>query len=146
MKQLLFIALLLPLFSAAQIEVKETTSYKQATVGEVKRGGYFIAELKYEVRGEDTLFMLLYRNAQYEAIVDIESVAFYNSGSTVDDLYTLFKSVFKKENQGDKNYEVALTLGDTEVILDNLKGVLRFYTRSGYFLVNEKQVDKLFGK
>ena len=149
MKQLLIaFVLLLSFQSFAQLQVKKASPATK--IGSVNSGGRFLAELSYKVEEGDTTYTLMYRNCEYKQILSIESVKFNSEGGTVEQLYTILKSVFSDENKKNKEYKVELRLGDTDVIISNFRmmGVssAMFSTTKGYVYLTEGQLDKLFGK
>lgn len=148
MKRLLILFLLISSIVHSQIQVK--TIPDKVTIGKVGSGGGFIAELYYTVSDTDTTYYLMYNNFKYTHITDIQSVSFSSVDGTLEKLYSIMKSIFLSENKKNKDYKVALKLGSDDVVISNnrLLGVtqLMFYTPKGYFLISEKQVDKLFDK
>lgn len=148
MKKLLILAMLLPVVSKAQLEITKTE--KSFDYSKVKRGGSLIAELTYKVDGADTVFTLLYRNAEYQQLIDFQSVVFNGGKQVLDGLETLLRSVFLEDNKKDKNYEVSFRLGDQDVIVSIIKtwGYISamFFTHKGYCYLTEKDINKLFLK
>lgn len=132
----------------AQIEVKQTP--KWTTVGKVKNGMTYVAELQYMIEDKDTTYMVLYNNFKYQHITDIQSIVFANDDNTVQKFYDILKTFFSEENKKNKDYTINLKLGDSDVRLYNTRvmGVtsVSIYTDKGYFGITEKQLDKLFGK
>lgn len=130
----------------AQIQVKKPVN--KFNVGEVKQTG----TLLYGIIGEtnDTTYVLMYRNAEYQTLVDFKTVHFGNQDSTLTEFYKILKSVFLDENIKNRDYRVEFKLGDEDVSVSTYRimGVtsVRFYTQKGYCYLTEKQIDKLFGK
>jgi hypothetical protein len=87
---------------------------------------------------------------KYTHIDAITSVQFSGIGNAVSGLYKVFKSVFSEENKSNKDYTVQFTLGKELVSISHTKGMgitsAMFLIKDAYFMLTEKQVDKLFGK
>lgn len=132
----------------AQIEVKQAS--KAVTVGKVKSGSALIAEMSYTVEDNDTLYTIIYNNAEYKTLTDIQAIAFDGQDNTFGKLYDVLKTFFSDENKKNKNYSVSLKLGGKNVTLMNMRvmGItsVMVHGEKGYFYLTEKQVDKLFGK
>ena len=118
-------------------------------MGTIKVVGSIQAQLYYRIVEEDTLYTLLFRNQEYQQLVDYSSVTFSAEDNTLKKLYDILKSVFTEENKKNKEYKVKLKLGETEVIISNFRIMggtsVMFFTSDGYITLTEKQVDKLFG-
>lgn len=142
---ILIFSLFISSVAFCQIEVK--TSPKKFTVGTIKRTG---TELFGEVIDNDTTYVLMYRNAEYQHIIDFRSISFTNEDNTLEQFYKLLKSVFLDENVKNKEYKVEFKLGDKDVSVSNFRMMgtsqSMFVTPRGYALFNEKEIDKLFGK
>ena len=151
MKRLLFIlSMTITTQCFSQIEVNRESS-KDVIVGQVKNGAYLHSQLMYTVNGEkDTTYAIFFRNAKYETLSDFQYVTFTNDGGTLDTLYNILKSFFTEEHKKDKDYKVEFKLGKDDVTVENFtmlgKTSVMFWTSKGYFYINDKQVDKLFGK
>ena len=69
------------------------SSPKVSTISSAKQGGQLIAELTYRIdtsgNSKDTVYSIMFRNAEYKSIIDYKSVVFNGEGSTLTDLYTL---------------------------------------------------------
>lgn len=152
MKKTLFPVLVYTLLAAGpvygQIEVKQEA--RQFNVGEVKTGGAISYKLYGIVVGEDTTYSFMYRNAKYTSIVDFNSIQFADDGGTLQQFYTLLKSVLTDEKYKDKEAKLQIRLGATDVILSQYKMMGTTYvwvwTNTGYCYLSEKQINKLFGK
>lgn len=143
------VAVLITSVSFAQLQVKQT-SPKQV-IGNIKAGGVLHCELAYRIDGDmDTVYTIMFKDAGYSALVDYKSVSFNSDGNTLNELYNVIKSVFSEENKKNKDYKVQFTLGDTDVIVSNWRSMgitgAMFFTKGGYTVIGEKQLDKLFGK
>lgn len=139
---------ILKLTSYSQIQVRQSSP--QVEVGKVSYMGNFHSELSYNVLDDDTTYTLMYRNSEFKTLVDVESIKFSSVGNTYNTLYDLIKSVYSPENVKNKDYKVEFRLGETEVIVSNVRmmGITTamFFTTKGYFYITEKQLDRLFGK
>jgi hypothetical protein len=75
------------------------------------------------------------------------TIKFKGDDKLINDLYVILKTQLKEEN---RNKPYSLTLGDVdlEVVGMRLLGVsqLSIRTKNSWFYINEKQLDKLFGK
>lgn len=141
-------ALLFASIAYSQIEVK--LAPKETKIGKVKTAGRFHSELSYTVDESDTTYRILYNNAEYQTITDIQSVSFDSDDDALNKLYSVFRSFFLDENKKNKDYKVSLKLGESNIVLSNFRsmGITTVLVSApiGYFLITEKQIDKLFGK
>lgn len=132
----------------SQIEVVDMP--KEVVISTVKSGGDFHCSLSYGVDEKDTTYTFSYRNSEYSTITDIQSVSFDSYGGTLDKLYNLMKSFFSKENKKNKEYQVSIVLGKSNVVMRNTRAMgfnmIIFSGPNGYTYLSEKNVDKLFGK
>ena len=144
---LLFTVMLTSVAGRSQIEIKKKEP--KVIMGTIKVVGSIQAQLYYRIVEEDTLYTLLFRNQEYQQLVDYSSVTFSAEDNTLKKLYDILKSVFTEENKKNKEYKVKLKLGETEVIISNFRIMggtsVMFFTSDGYITLTEKQVDKLFG-
>ena len=115
-------------------------------VGKVNPMNTFIAELNYSVKDKDTTYTLSFRDMKYEQITSIKSIQFSGEGNTVDQFYSLFKSVFSDENKKNKDYAVTVTLGNKVISISRYKNMALFLVDNSNVFLTEKQIDKLFGK
>lgn len=148
MKKLLSLTLLvLALGTQAQLVKKEGSKF--TIVGEHKRGGTVIFSLKYGLLNKDTLYLLTYRNGKYTEIVDYQSFSF-KGAQTCEDLYQAMGSFLTDESKQKKEYSETYDMGDIDVTLSHYrllgKDYVWVYTREGYFMVDRKALDQLFGK
>lgn len=147
MKTLVLIFLLAPFVGFSQIQVMPKT--QEITIGKVKRGGQFVAEIKQEIKDGDTLYFYMFQNAKYSTITDFQIIHFEGK-KTLDDLYTLLMSVFLEENKKNKEYKVDFNLGKSycSIKTERMMGLTAvwFYTDKGYNSYTEKEINKLFGK
>ena len=151
MKSLLLIICVItsPMITFSQIsEAKKVEPQK--VIGTIKSVGMTQHELSYRINEGDTLYTLMYRNADYKYITEFEFVNFSGEDNTLDKLYDILKSVFSEENKKNKEYQVKFKLGEKDVIVSNFRtmGVtsVMFFTHDGHCFWTEKQIDKLFGK
>lgn len=131
--------LLFPLVTSAQIEVKPSST--KFTVGKIKT-----VELYGLIIDKDTSYVIMYYSAKYKTITDIRSISFKDNDSTIENLYKTLSSFFTDENRDNKEYKVEFKLGETNVIVSNMKPSIMFWTPEGYFFLTEKQLKNLFGK
>ena len=131
------------LFAQIGTPVKEIQS---TIVGKVNPMNTFIAELNYSVKDKDTTYTLSFRDMKYEQITSIKSIQFSGEGNTVEQLYSLMKSVFLDENKKNKDYAVTVTLGSNLVSISHYRNMVQFLVDNSNVFLTEKQIDKLFGK
>jgi hypothetical protein len=150
-----FALVILTLAAFSQTAVKQTeNSSPTTTVGTVRFGADLLAELKYTFNNGDSLYAFTYMDQNYKQVASYKTIRFSSREMTADMLYTSFKAAFLPQNAPKRQvatFATELTIGDTEVLLSNLKGLrdmqLIFSTREGNVVsLTEKQVDKLFGR
>ncbi len=143
---LILIAICVQFMAYGQLNIVDVEEGE--TIGTVKPMGQFFFELK---QYNNNTVKLLYKNAEYETIVDIKEISFKNENDEVEELYnTLLKGIQKKENNTQriffKNESVDLHFsryGGVEIyhyVGDNALFVGRSYA------LTKKRLDKLFGK
>jgi hypothetical protein len=145
------IALIASLPSFAQIQVIDVNKSSSVTVGKLKSGLAFIADLEYKLDDKDTLYTLSFQNNRYQQIVAIESIHFNADGNALDGFYSICKSVFSEENKKNKDYSVTFKLGNQTIMVVNSRMMgttyVRIFVGNAYTLpLLESQIDKLFGK
>lgn len=152
MKYLLTLMMVNIFCASGQISVPQKVT-PSTLVGKIAPMGAFVAELSYkqnEADNKDTTYTLRFNNMKYTHIDAIESVSFSGVGNAASDLYKVFKSVFAPENKNNKDYIVQFMLGKEAVSISHTKGMgitsAMFVVKNAYFMLTEKQVDKLFGK
>lgn len=148
MKKLILV-LLISSSAFGQLEVKKADN--PITLGKVENGTTYVADLHYRIRDNgDTSCTLMFQNAKYTTISDIQYFSFMNKEGTLNQCYTLLKTCISDENKKNKDYSVNFTLGKTNVIASPAKLGFNYsimiWTDKGYFYVTEKQLDQLFGK
>lgn len=148
MKKVIF-ALLLPILTFSQIEVKEAIRFTE--IGHVKKAGMFFAEIKYSIdKQQDTTYYYVFKNEKYSTLMDIKIVSFGSQNNTLNELYKLYKLGFAEENRNNKDFSVRFKLGTSDVYLSSYKimGIVAvtFNSPDGYITFTEKEVDRLFGK
>lgn len=145
---LLLLALLLAFSGNAQLKKEETI--KDTEVGKVKILGQTIAELSYRVIDTDTIYYLLYKNQKYTQLTDFKVIKFDGVDDTKEAFYNVLKSFFTDPEKSKKGYKETITLGETRIILTKRKdyGIeyVELFTTDGYFNIQEKWLNKLFGK
>jgi hypothetical protein len=147
MKQLIFYLLLCGTIcnqnANAQLTVQE--SAPTVTVGKTALG-----ELYYKIIDNDTMYTLLFRNAEYSTLIDYCSVTWQSEMGETQNLYDIIMSVFKDENKKNKEYKIQFKLGSTDVIVSTSRvmGMTQawFWTNDGYTAFTQEQVKRLFGK
>ena len=146
---ILFCSILCSTISFAQMSDVYKTE-KVTVIGDVKSGPYTIGKLSYKIVDDDTLCTLMFYNRKYSQITDYQYIQFSAADGTIDQLYNAFKSFFTPENIKNKDYKLNFDLGETPVLLANLRqmGITTVYlgVTGGNTNFTEKQVDKIFGK
>jgi hypothetical protein len=148
----LILALFLLISSLANAQIKEVEKSKFIEIGKVGGGmGPFISSLAYLKGDEGTnRYLWLFNNLKYQTITDIKSIDFTATEEEINGLY----SMLKKQLDAEKGSEKELELGKSIVKFTTVRAVgvssLSIWVYQGsvssYFLVNSKQLDKLFGK
>lgn len=138
------------LMSFGQIEILKTNKTKSVEVGKVYIGLDFVSSLKYSPQEGDTTYVLTFWNREFQRPIDMQVIYFNGNQKTLDDLYTVCKSVFEEENRKNKDYNVFIQLGADKVLISTWKyyGLTHVNIRSkeGYFILTESQLEKLFNK
>lgn len=117
-------------------------------IAEVKSAGTFIAELSYYTTGNDTIYMITFRNLKYTSITNIKTVSFDGKNETLTRLYGVLIETLSLDAGKDNSFK----LGETEVMVKSNKmlGVkyIKFFTveNGAYFQLTKKQIDKLFNR
>lgn len=148
--KILLTAVICTLFfsSYSQITVSKVTPKK--TIGTVKSGGSFLAELFYNVEENDTTYTIMYRNQSYEQLIDIQSFSFSSDDNTLEKLYEIIMTVFDKENAKNKEYQLEVNLDNKPLLISNRLSMgftfVSIREKNGYLVLTKKQVNKLFGK
>ena len=153
MKQILVvaIALIATINSYGQVQLLQVDNNQTVTVGKLKSGFAFIADLEYKIDDKDTVYTLSFQDNRFTQITSIKSVSFNSDGDALNSVYSIFKSVFKDENKKNKDYNVTFKLGQETVMVANsrMMGITyaRLFVNNSYSIpLLESQVDKLFGK
>ena len=153
MKQILVvaIALIATINSYGQVQLLQVDNNQTVTVGKLKSGFAFIADLDDKIDDKDTVYTLSFQDNRFTQITSIKSVSFNSDGDALNSVYSIFKSVFKDENKKNKDYNVTFKLGQETVMVANsrMMGITyaRLFVNNSYSIpLLESQVDKLFGK
>ena len=148
---MVFLLALVATVSFGQIQVYNVNKTPKTSIGKLKSGLAFVAEMESEVEGKDTTYTLSFHDARYTQIVSIKSLYFNSVGNSFESFYEICKSVFKEENKKNKDYMVTFRLGDKDIAVVNSRMMGITYVRilvdnSGTIQLLESQIDKLFGK
>ncbi len=123
-----------------------------AQIGEVRQDdrGEMIGSLnkmftlEVKDKGDENLYILTYRNAAYDYILDLQNILFYGSDIDLNKFYEFLKSA--DENR--KSLQVGKF--DVSVSTYNKKYIMiHVYPEDdvdGNFTLTHKELDKLFGK
>jgi hypothetical protein len=142
-KFLPLLLLLLPLLSHAQ---QDLDSLPETTyVGRVHK-----AELYYTVKGNDTLYKLRYIPQEHLGGRFYKTIEFLSIDNTLQKLYALLKTFFTADHRNKKKYMLSFDLGNSHVTAYNYPAAggnqVRLWTNQGEVYLDERQIDKLFGK
>jgi hypothetical protein len=145
MKKLLLIALLFFGIKAnAQIEKIDNQAENKQVIGVNRTIGMITAELS---KVED-IYYLMYRDNKFTHIVDYKTIQFKANDDELNSLYLLLKDSFNSVEQ------VKLAVGNSDLLINKKKMMGVNYLSIGVdtkgvfglFIINEKQLAKLFNK
>jgi hypothetical protein len=148
MKQLLIIGALTFVIANAKSQISKVDVPKTTEVGKIKKMGTFIASLEYYVREDnDTTYMLSYNDLTYTKITSLESIFFSGQDNTLNALYDAIAAAERAE----KGTESTFKLGKETITLISKKALGQNYVYvyvdgKGYFSIEEKFLDRLFGR
>ncbi|MEN9339056.1 MAG: hypothetical protein RIQ62_368 [Bacteroidota bacterium] len=146
--RIILLLLLLPKLGSSQILQKETIKFTK--ISEVKRGGMFVAGIEYTVKEKDTTYILTIKNDKYQSLSDYKSVSFTEEGETLNQLYKMMADAFTEENKKKEDWQKDFKLGNEDIMLTSVRFIgtttLNVWINSGYVVLTEKQVNKLFAK
>ena len=150
MKKLItFIAIIVSIGANGQLTKHNTAQSKKVDVGEARYMNQFFAQMYYTVQAEDTTYTILYKNAKYQALTDIQAIVFDGADNTAGELYNLLLDILTNPEKPNE-YKENITLGKTSAIITKFKSMktpwIQIFTSDGYFSLNEKLLNKLFGK
>lgn len=134
--------LILSLASSGQITREEPV--EKTVIGSLRPAGKFLAELSFSIIEGDTVYSIMYRNLEYESLVDIQSIIFDGSDGVLDTMYNIIAEVFETKKK------ISFVLGEdrVQVYFHSTMGIkyVNVWGERGYFNLTRKQLDKLFGK
>jgi hypothetical protein len=143
----LLILLFVSITANCQLQ-KSDPSTDWKLIGEAKSGGAFVAKLEYSIHNGDTLYLLQFKNLQYQHINDIQSIEFKAEFGILDTLYSLLKSAIDAE----KMSKISFKLGEENIEVVTRKhagftGINFVMLRNGAnFGLTRKMLDRLFAK
>jgi hypothetical protein len=137
--------------SFGQIQVLEVNKTPKVTLGKIKSGLAFVAEMEYEANKSDTLYTLSFRDYKYQQITSIRLISFNSDSDAFNSFYSICKSVFNDENRKNKDYSVTFKLGGETILVANYKMMgmtyVQIFDGTGMSTpLTESQLNKLFGK
>lgn len=116
----------------------------QNIVGNVKRGPYLIAELSFKSVDTTNTYKLRYLDASSQILKSIEFVTNINQ---LDKLYTFISKMLSEKNGSNNEMQIGKNkISVTTQKMIGLKNVLINIDESSNFGMNEKEINKLFGK
>ena len=144
----LLIVLVVSQYLAEQLsEVKPSGDWQ--IFGQVKYVGAAKASLEFMPGKTDTTYLLLMRDSRYE-LKEYFSVRFSSEGGTLDKLYEILTSFFKKENRKNKDYQKLFNLGNKRVFVQHYKQLtghqIMLSTDDGRILLGEGEIKRLFDR
>lgn len=120
------------------------TTYSQNIVGNVKRGPYLIAELSFKSVDTTNTYKIRYLDASSQILKSIEFVTNINQ---LDELYTFISKMLSEKNGSNKEMQIGvIKISATTQKMVGFKNVLITINESSNFGMNEKEINKLFGK
>ena len=157
------IILLLVIYSTtANAQIKEVpSSPKFIEIGRIGGYGWFVSSFKY-IESKDTKgqnhYLWQYNNEKNNTVniktgtsnlIDIKGISFDASTDELNLLYESMKKQMNAENDSEKKF----VLGDNTIVfvtrrswLSNSLVVYEVTPEGGFFTIQSKQLDKLFGK
>lgn len=93
----------------------------------------------------DSVYVVSFKNEAFKTISDYKSFFFRNNKNELNDLYNILKSFYSPDNLKNKDYTVSIKLNKTDVFLMRYKKDIWFSIGDPYFIIGEKDLDKLFG-
>ena len=123
MKKLIIVLLVIPFISLAQIGKTEKANEGYATIGKAEWYGFWYAELKKTNIGNKDFYMLSYRNAEYQTVVDTHNIGFNATESELEYLFNELKKGFKSDE------ELKLNIGETTIMFKK-------YMKSNIYIAN----------
>lgn len=127
-------------------QITETTATSVPTV----IGKFYMAHgsegtLIQKIKDGDTSYILEFKNY---ADKEQHQVSFNEKGGALNSLYNILASFFFSGNKKNKDYKRTFKLGEEDIscTYDRTASFVVFSTNKGYFMMNEKQLNKLFGK
>lgn len=116
----------------------------QNIVGNVKRGPYLIAELSFKSVDTTNTYKLRYLDASSQILKSIEFVININQ---LDELYTFISKMLSEKNGSSNEMQIGKNkISVTTQKMIGFKNVLITIDESSNFGMNEKEINKLFGK
>jgi hypothetical protein len=152
MKKLILIALcFVSLSGFAQIKDVSSDEPKLEEIGKVGGGvSAFLSSLSVlrDASGTNT-YSWKYNNFKYTTITDIKSIVFTATEEELESLYKILKTQMSAEKGAEKklvlgkqtiNFTTTKNLGVVSLVITDLSD------GGGYFMLTNKQLDKVFGK
>jgi hypothetical protein len=99
---------------------------------------------KFKIKGEP-VYVMTYRNLEYQNIIDIQNFGFTATPDELEYLYQFLKDGFNT------NEDRFLSVGESKLsTIKSASSIAVFVRRTGkpegYFYLSKKQLDRLFGK
>lgn len=146
MKVLLFL-LLLPFAASSQISGIKKGDVDEKIIGSINQMGWKDIRLKRVAKqNEKPFFIIVYKDEQYRKLNLYKSIAFDDVNNVLDTLYNALKTAMQAAN----DYEVSFELGKKTVLVktqkSGLTNLIWFSMSEGFFTLNRRELDKLFGK
>ena len=142
--------MLVSICTFSQIQVLETKA--PVTIGKVGSFGDIVS-LEC-IKGDEGInsYCLTYRNIEYRYIIDLKNVLFEATEEELNSLYDLINSRFSKESNKNDEYKNVI-LGKSIIKIPTATPLSFLWIAviyngggTGYFKINKRQLDILFGK
>jgi hypothetical protein len=118
--------------------------YSQTIIGSVKRGPFLIAELSVNKTDSSDVFKLRYLDASTDLL---KSTLLKVNQSKIEELYIFFSKMMEGSNGSSGDFQIGnATFNATTQKMVGFKNILITINESANFGLNQKEINKLFGK
>jgi hypothetical protein len=102
-------------------------------VGKLKRGGVWLADLTYGLDGTDTVYIITYRDQEYQRIDHKQTFAFK---VPIDSVYNALRS--------GQSFHPDVSISEKSML--GAKYILVHVANKGFFNITIRELDRLFGR
>ena len=119
---------------------------KMVEVGKTNYGPDLLTRLYYVVDGADTTYNLTFRDVEQREVVSYESIVFAEKGGTLEELYQTLKTATNEPSETQATF--MLGKKRISIVTQKMSGgkYITVKPEKGFFMLNAKDLDKLFGK